>query len=82
MPPWMNGIQVCSNEEPFNSHKVNHVFFSCLDQHYDHHMCLLICTVLSGERYCLWASCSVYNDIVYFISSIERTAIYLLLYII
>ena len=25
--PWVKGIQVCSNEEPFNSHKVNNELF-------------------------------------------------------
>ena len=25
--PWVKGIKVCSNEEPFNSHKVNNGFF-------------------------------------------------------
>ena len=28
--PWVKGIQVCSNEEPFNSHKVNNGFFLLL----------------------------------------------------
>ena len=28
--PWMKGFQVCSNEEPINSHKVNNVFFLLL----------------------------------------------------
>ena len=29
--PWVKGIQVCSNVEPFkNSHKVNNVFFFLL----------------------------------------------------
>ena len=27
---WVKGIQVCSNEEPLNSHKVNNVFFLLL----------------------------------------------------
>ena len=36
--PWANGIQVCSNEEPFNSHKVDNGFFSTLNQHYDNHV--------------------------------------------
>ena len=35
--PWVKGIQVCSNEEPFNPHKV--VSFN---QHYDNHMCISI----------------------------------------
>ena len=35
------GIQVCSNEEPFNSHKVNNVF-SSLNQHCGNHVCLSI----------------------------------------
>ena len=26
MHPWVKGIQVCSNEEPSNSHKVNNKF--------------------------------------------------------
>ena len=29
-PPWVKGIQVCSNEEPFNSHKDNDGFFFLL----------------------------------------------------
>ena len=28
--PWVKGIQVCSIEEPFNSHTVNNVFFLLL----------------------------------------------------
>ena len=30
MHPWVKGIQVCSNEEPFNSHKVDNEFFLLL----------------------------------------------------
>ena len=37
--PWMMGIQVCLNEEPINSNKVNNVFFSSLYQRYD----IIIC---------------------------------------
>ena len=32
--PWVKGIQVSSNEEKLNSHKVNNVFFSSLNQWY------------------------------------------------
>ena len=32
MHPWVKGIQVCSNEEKINSHKVNNGFFSSLNQ--------------------------------------------------
>ena len=35
MHPWVTGIQVCLNEEPLNSQKVNNVFFP-LNQHYVH----------------------------------------------
>ena len=35
---WVKGIQVCSNEEPFTSLKVNKGFFSSLNQHYDNHV--------------------------------------------
>ena len=38
--PWVKGIQVFSNEESFNFHKVNNGTFSSLNQHYDNHMCL------------------------------------------
>ena len=34
----MKGIQVCSNEEPMNSHKISNVFFSLNqpDDNYNH----------------------------------------------
>ena len=35
MHPWMKGIQVCSNEEQLNSHKVKDGVFSSLNQRYD-----------------------------------------------
>ena len=59
--PLVKGIQVCSNEEPFNSHKVNNAWvFPSHNQHYDNHMCLLIWTVFSGERCGPWTSCFYY----------------------
>ena len=39
MHPWVKGIEVCLNEEPFNSHKVNNVF-SALNQRYDIIICV------------------------------------------
>ena len=36
--PWVNGIQVCSNEELYNSRKEDNGFFSSLNQHYDNHV--------------------------------------------
>ena len=53
----MKGIQVSSNEEPINYHKVNNVFFPSLNQRYDIIMCLLILTVFSGDGCAPWASC-------------------------
>ena len=38
--PWMKGIQVCSNEQPLNSHQVNNGFFSSPNQHYDVIICV------------------------------------------
>ena len=38
--PWVKGIHVCSNEEPFNSHKDNDGFFSSLNQCYDIIICV------------------------------------------
>ena len=38
--PWVKGIQVCSNEEPINSHEVNNVFSSSLNQRYDIIICV------------------------------------------
>ena len=38
--PWVKGIQVCSNEEPINSPKINNVFFSFLNQRYDIIICV------------------------------------------
>ena len=59
--PLVKGIQICSNEEPFNSHKVNNAWvFPSHNQHYDNHMCLLIWTVFSGERCGPWISCFCY----------------------
>ena len=43
--PWVNGIQVCSNEEPFNSHKVDNGFFFLLLINI-----MIIMWFLSGER--------------------------------
>ena len=40
--PWVKGIQVSSNEEPINSHKVNNILFSSLNQPYD----IIICVYL------------------------------------
>ena len=37
--PWVKGIQVCSNEEPINSLKVNNDFFSSHNLSYD----IIIC---------------------------------------
>ena len=37
--PWVKGIQVCSNGEPFNSQKVDMVFFS-LNQRYGMIICV------------------------------------------
>ena len=38
---WMKGVQVCSNEEPINSHKVNNVFvIPSLNQRYDIIICI------------------------------------------
>ena len=55
----VKGIQVCSNEEQFNSHKVSNVFFLLLIKVIinSNRMCLLIWTVFSGVRWCQWASC-------------------------
>ena len=33
--PCVKGIQLCSNEEPLNSHEVNDGLFSSLNQRYD-----------------------------------------------
>ena len=41
MHPCIKGIQVCSNEEQLNSHKVKDVLFPSENQRYDT-MCLLI----------------------------------------
>ena len=49
MHPLMKGTQGCSNEEPFNSHKVNE-FFSSLNQHCDNHLCLSIFKNFSQVR--------------------------------
>ena len=38
--PWVKGIQVCSNEKPINSPKINNVFFSSLNQRYDIIICV------------------------------------------
>ena len=38
--PWVKMIQVCSNEEPINSHEVNNVFSSSLNQRYDIIICV------------------------------------------
>ena len=58
--PWVKGIQVCSKEEPFNSHKVNNEEFFSLYQH----MIIMYMYVFidfqevsSGERCGPWASC-------------------------
>ena len=55
--PWVKGIQVCSNEEPFNSHKVDYGFFLLLIN-----VMIIICVYwselfFSGERCGTWASC-------------------------
>ena len=44
--PWVKGIQVCSNEEPFNSSQIDSVFFHLLVNV----MIQSIWTVFSGEQ--------------------------------
>ena len=43
----MKGIQVSSNKEPINSHKVNNGFFSSLNQCYDIIICVYWFKLLS-----------------------------------
>ena len=49
---WVKGIQVCSNEEPFNSYTVNNWFIPLLIN-----VLIFIWTVFSGERCGPWVSC-------------------------
>ena len=50
MPAWVKGIQVCSNEKPFNSHKVNEFFLLLIN------IVIILC-VFSGECCSPWAFC-------------------------
>ena len=61
--PWVKGIQVCSKEEPINSHKVNN-FFSDLNQGYDKIICVnrfdlfsQVSDVAHGPLVYHWFSC-------------------------
>ena len=61
--PWVKGIQVCSNEEPINSPKINNVFFSSLNQRYDIIICAYwfelfsqVSDVAHGPLVMLWFS--------------------------
>ena len=59
MDLWVKEIQVCSNEEPFNSHMIDNGFFLLLIsvKIQSYLLTILIWTVFSSDRCGPWVSC-------------------------
>ena len=64
--PWVKMIQFCSNEKPINSHEVNNVFFSSLNQRYNIIICVYwfeLCSQVSDVAHGPLVICTtVVND--------------------